>query len=121
MGRVGAGLVWAALLWGASFCAEAQEGGDLQARILYAYQTEDTNQLVNLIQNLTNQAKSGGADAALHYHLAHAQYRYGLLAETTKPKAAESAFADCVNQLKPILDQDSKSVEALTLQSTCYA
>jgi tetratricopeptide (TPR) repeat protein len=121
MGRVGAGLVWAALLWSASFCAGAQEGGDLQARILYAYQSEDTNQLVNLIQDLTNQVKSGGADAALRYHLAHAQYRYGLLAETAKPKAAAPAFADCVDQLKSILDHDAKSVEALALQSACYA
>jgi hypothetical protein len=121
MGRVGAGLLWAALLWGAPLCAGAQEGGDLQARILYAYQTEDTNQLVNLVVTLTNQVKSGGADAALRYHLAHAQYRYGLLAETAKPKAAAAAFADCVDQLKAILDHDAKSVETLALQSACYA
>jgi hypothetical protein len=121
MGRVGAGLVRAALLWGAALCAGAQEGGDLQARILYAYQTEDANQLVDLVQDLTNQVKSGGADAALRYHLAHAQYRYGLLAETAKPKAAAPAFAECVDQLKPILDHDAKSVEALALQSACYA
>jgi tetratricopeptide (TPR) repeat protein len=113
--------MWAALLWCSAFGALAQEGGDLQARILYAYQSEDTNQLANLVQNLTNQVKSGGADAALRYHLAHAQYRYGLLAEAAKPKAAAPAFADCIDQLKPILDQDPKSVEALALQSACYA
>ena len=59
----------------------AQEGGDLQAQILYAYQTEDTNQLGNLVQRLGDQVKAGGADAALRYHLAHAEYRFGLLAE----------------------------------------
>ena len=46
-------------------CVEAQEGGDLQAQILYAYQTEDINELGNLMQNLDNQVKAGGADAAL--------------------------------------------------------
>ena len=120
MGRIRR-LVWTALLSGAALSALSQEGGDLQARILYAYQTEDANELVNLVQNLTNQVKSGDADAALRYHLAHAQYRYGLLAETAKPKAAAPAFADCVDQLKPILDRDAKSVEALALQSACYA
>ena len=57
----------------------AQEGGDMQAQILYAYQSEDTNLLASLVQNLATQVKAGGADAALHYHLAHARYRFGLL------------------------------------------
>jgi len=114
-------LLWTAILSGAALLAEAQEGGDLQARILYAYQTEDGNELMNLVLSLTNQVKAGGADAALHYHLAHAEYRYGLLAESRKPKAAGPAFDDCIDQLKPILDQDAKSAEALALQSACYA
>jgi tetratricopeptide (TPR) repeat protein len=98
----------------------AQEGGDLQAQILYAYQTEDLGELANLTQRLGNQVKAGGADAALRYHLAHADYRFGLLAEQRRPKAAAPAFSDCVDQLKPVLDQDAKSVEALLLQSVCY-
>jgi len=98
----------------------AQEGGDLQAQILYAYQTEDLGELGNLVQRLGNQVKEGGADAALHYHLAHADYRFGLLAEQKRRKAAAPAFSDCIAQLKPVLDQDSKSVEALALQSACY-
>jgi tetratricopeptide (TPR) repeat protein len=98
----------------------AQEGGDLQAQILYAYHTEDLNELGNLVQTLGNQVKAGGADAALRYHLAHAQYRFGLLAEQKRRKAAAPAFADCIDQLKPVLDQDAKSVEALALQSACY-
>ncbi len=99
---------------------EAQEGGDLQAQILYAYETEDLNELTNLVQNLGNQVKAGGADAALRYHLAHAQYRFGLLALRSRPKAAAPAFADCIDQLKPVLEQDVKSPEALALQSACY-
>jgi len=98
----------------------AQEGGDLQAQILYAYQTEDLGELGNLAQRLGNQVKAGGADAALRYHLAHADYRFGLLASRQRRKAAGPAFADCVDQLKPVLDQDAKSVEALLLQSACY-
>jgi len=98
----------------------AQEGGDMQAQILYAYQSEDTNQLASLVQNLANQVKAGGADASLRYHLAHAEYRFGLLAQGKRAREAAPAFADCVDQLKPILEQDVKSAEALVLQSACY-
>ena len=34
---------------------------------------------------------------------------------------AESAFSDCIDELKPLLSQDVKSVEPLILQSACYA
>jgi hypothetical protein len=98
----------------------AQEGGDLQAQILYAYQTEDFGELGNIAQRLGNQVKAGGADAALRYHLAHAEYRLGLLAGEKRRKGSAPAFADCIDQLKPVLDQDAKSVEALLLQSACY-
>jgi tetratricopeptide (TPR) repeat protein len=110
-------LLFSALLLSAT-ASPAQQGGDLQAQILYAYQTEDPNGLANLIQNLTAQAK---ADDSLRYHLAHAQYRRGLLADSKNAHEAESAFSDCVDQLKPLLSQDVKSVEALVLQSACYA
>jgi hypothetical protein len=101
--------------------SSAQQGGDLQAQILYAYQTEDTNSLTNLIQDLSAQVKAGAGDATLRYHLAHAQYRRGLLAGSGNDHQAESGFADCIDQLKPLLSQDVKSVEALILQSACYA
>ena len=112
-------MVWALLSWAAA--AWAQQGGDYQAQILYAYQTEDTNSLANLIQDLTVQVTVDARDASLRYHLAHAQYRRGLLAGTARAHEAETAFADCVDQLKPVLSQDVKSVEALILQSACYA
>jgi tetratricopeptide (TPR) repeat protein len=101
--------------------AGAQQGGDFQAQILYAYQTEDTNSLTNLIQDLTTQQKADAGDASLRYHLAHAQYRRGLLAGLKNSREAEAAFSDCIDQLKPLLSQDVKSVEALVLQSACYA
>jgi tetratricopeptide (TPR) repeat protein len=112
-------LMVSALLLAAA--SSAQQGGDLQAQILYAYHTEDTNSLANLIQDLTTQVKAGAGDATLRYHLAHAEYRRGLLAGPANARDAESAFADCIDQLKPVLAQDVKSVEALVLQSACYA
>jgi hypothetical protein len=101
--------------------AVAQEGGDIQAQILYAYQTEDSNGLVNLIQNLANQVKNDGADAALRYHLAHAQYRFGELSRQRRSREAAAAFSDCIDELKPLLEKNGKSVEALALQSACYS
>jgi tetratricopeptide (TPR) repeat protein len=100
---------------------KAQEGGDLQAQIVYAFHVEDTNLLVNLVQTLATQASSGGPDPALRYHLAHAQYRVGLLVGEKHPKDAAAAFGDCVDQLKRVLEQNSTSAEALALQSACYA
>jgi tetratricopeptide (TPR) repeat protein len=101
--------------------ADAQQGGDLQAQILYAFHAEDTNQLASLVQTLSTEVQAGGADAALRYHLAHAQYRLGLLAGERRSRDAEAAFADCVDQLKVILEQDAGSAEALALQAACYA
>jgi tetratricopeptide (TPR) repeat protein len=112
-------MVWALLPLASA--AWAQQGGDLQAQILYAYQTEDTNNLANLIQDLTTRLREDAGDASLRYHLAHAEYRRGLLAGSAHANEAETAFADCVDQLKPVLSQDVKSVEALILQSACYA
>ena len=113
-------LVLAAVLLAAA-AAWPQQGGDLQAQILYAYQTEDGNNLTNLIQDLTTQVKADAGDASLRYHLAHAQYRRGLLAGPKNARLAESSLADCIDELKPLLSQDVKSVEALILQSACYA
>lgn len=101
--------------------APAQLGGDLQAQILYAYQSEDGNGLASLIQDLTTQVNAGGGDMSLKYHLAHALYRNGLLAAAGTGARAESAFSDCIDQLKPMLSQDVKSVEPRILQAACYA
>jgi hypothetical protein len=113
-------VVWPAMLLFAA-AAWAQQGGDLQAQILYAYHTEDGNSLTNLTQDLSTQVKADAGDASLRYHLAHAQYRRGLLAAPKNAHLAESSFADCIDELKPLLSQDVKSVEALILQSACYA
>jgi hypothetical protein len=99
----------------------AQEGGDIQAQVEYAYQTEDINSLTDLVQNLTTRVKSDGENAALRYHLAHAQYRFGELTSDRHARQAEAAFSDCIDVLKPVLENNVKSVEALALQSACYS
>jgi tetratricopeptide (TPR) repeat protein len=108
------------VLLNCSFAALAQEGGDTQARIDYAFQTEDSNTLTNLIQDLTNRVKNDSSDVALRYHLAHAQYRFGELSRDHRARGAEAAFSDCIDQLKPVIDKDVKSAEGLVLQSYCY-
>lgn len=101
--------------------AKAQEGGDTQAQIEYAFQTEDGNRLAGLIQNLTTRVKDDSADIALRYHLAHAQYRLGQLSRERHARAAGPAFSDCIDELKPVIDRDVKSAEAMVLQSACYS
>lgn len=110
-----------ALLCAVAGVVHAQQGGDLQARILYAFHTEDTNELSTLIQTLGTQIQSGAGDPALRYHLAHADYRLGLLSDAPHAAVADKAFGGCVEQLREVLKQDVKSAEALVLQSACYA
>ena len=109
------------LLGLAGMPAPAQQGGDLEAQILYAFHSEDTNELSALVQLLRTQEQSGGADTALRYHLAHAQYRLGLLPGEQGARRAQAAFADCVDELKPVLEQQARAAEALVLQAACYA
>jgi tetratricopeptide (TPR) repeat protein len=99
----------------------AQRGGDLQAQILYAFQSEDINGLASLIQTLQTQEQGGSSDNAARYHLAHADYRLALLSGDADPRGAETALTGCIDQLKPVLEQDGNSIEALALQSACYS
>ncbi len=108
-------------LCAAALSAQAQLGGDLQARIVYAFHAEDASQLATLIQTLDTRVQGGGADAALRYHLAHAKYRFGLLVAPARAKEAEEAFKDCTQELKAVLQQDANSAEAMALQSACYS
>jgi tetratricopeptide (TPR) repeat protein len=108
------------LLLGAAVGTYAQEGGDTQARIDYAYQTEDVNSLANLIQALNAQVKNDAGDTALRYHLAHAQYRFGQLAAERHGRGGEAAFSDCIDELKPVLEKNVKSAEGMVQQAACY-
>jgi tetratricopeptide (TPR) repeat protein len=104
----------------AAAAAQAQQGGDMQARIDYAYQTEDGNGLANLVQNLTAQVKNDAGDIALRYHLAHAQYRFGQLSQERGVRADEAAYSDCIDELKPVIEKNVKSPEGMVLQAACY-
>lgn len=98
-----------------------QSGGDLQAQILYAYQTEDVNQLSELVQSLATDVKANAGDLTLLYHLAHADYRYAELMRATQHRQAEAALADCADRLSKLLEHEPHSVEALALDSACLA
>jgi tetratricopeptide (TPR) repeat protein len=104
----------------ASLVARAQVGGDLEAQILYAFHVEDANQLTSLVQTLTTQVHENASDNALRYHLAHAEYRLGVLDVLKHARGAKAALENCVDELKPLVMQDVNSVESLTLQSACY-
>src|SRR6201999_4355375 len=84
-----------------------------------AYHTEDTNSLTSLIQEINAKLKDSD-DNALRYHLAHAQYRLGELLAASRGHGAESAYSECIDDLKPLLAKDVKSAEALILQGACY-
>jgi tetratricopeptide (TPR) repeat protein len=100
--------------------ANAQHGGDVQAQIVYAYQTEDANRLEDLVQGLREQIKTEGSNASLRYDLAHAQYRLGLVYGQSHSHDPQAAFAGCIDELKVALEADAKSAEVLTLQAACY-
>ncbi len=109
----------AALLMMHSY-ANAQEGGDLQAQILYAFETEDTNTLRAVAQNLSAQAAQAPGDTATRYHAAHAQYRLGLLLAQQRSGGSAAAFGSCIDTLKAALMNDVKSADSYALQSACY-
>src|ERR1700704_6455670 len=110
--NVAGGLVLSALLLLTAAAARAQQGGDLQAQILYAYQTEDAHTLANLIEDLATRVQADQGAAPLRYHLAHAEYRRALLEGHTDPREAEAALSNCIDQLKAVLSREVKSTEA---------
>lgn len=105
----------------AAATADAQEGGDIQAQIEYAYQTEDINTLADVIQNLGAQVTEDTGNTALRYHLAHAHYRFGQIAHERHRGEAEAAESNCIDELKPLLGKDVKSADSLALQAACYS
>jgi plasmid stability protein len=113
-------LLLTALLLAAG-ASQAQQGGDLQAQILYAYQTEDDNALEALARSIGHELEADPNDASLRYHVAHARYRLGLLAAAAHGPGAAAAFSDCIERLKPLTGSEVESVEALTLESACYS
>ncbi len=90
---------------------------------LYAYQTEDSNSLANLIQNLSQPGKErhGGQRLALspgaRRNTGSANCR-----ASGMPREAEAAFSRLHRSSSSrCSSKDVKSVEALALQSACYS
>lgn len=110
----------AALLWCAPCLTRAQEGGDLQAQILYAWQAEDLARLQSLRQNLQQAVHGEHATVAGRYHLAHADYRLALLRVSLHRPAAQEPLQECIEQLAAVLESDPASAESLILQAACY-
>ena len=117
----GSGVVGAVVARGAS--AVAQEGGDMQAQILYAYQAEDTNLLANLVQNLDQSSQSGrrrrGAalsSGARGVSLRAAGARRRSRTSERRRRSPTASISSSRSSSKM-----SKSAEALALQSACYA
>ncbi len=100
--------------------AYAQEGGDLQARILYAFQSQDLSLLRGIQQTLSDSIQAAPPTAAARYHLAHADYRLALLTLKQDRGNAADSLEGCVTQLDELLRIDRSSAESLTLQSLCF-
>jgi tetratricopeptide (TPR) repeat protein len=101
--------------------AHAQEGGDLQVQILYAFHTQDANHLLEIKQTLRNDVQKDKASAATRYHLAHADWRLAQLTGAVHRDQAQQALQECVDQLNVLLEAGQSSVESLALQSACYS
>ena len=99
--------------------AQAQQGGDLQAQILYAFDTGDLNALAELQSRLRAAAAASPADPGTRYHLAHADFRLAQLYATSQPHAAAKVLGECIDMLKPLLAADGHNVETLILLSRC--
>ncbi|MFO1465131.1 MAG: hypothetical protein U1F35_01585 [Steroidobacteraceae bacterium] len=103
-----------------SLPAAAQEGGDLEAQILYAWHVADLRRLHELHDNLIATEQAGQAGATVRYHLAHTDYRLALLRREEDPHAAGNALGECIDQLAPLIDSGSPSSDTLALQAICY-
>jgi hypothetical protein len=99
----------------------AQEGGDWQAQILYAFQTEAANQLANIQASLRGEVHGDAVSAATEYHLAHADYRMALLEFNSRLLAAGKDLEECVKELSSVLKSNRAAAEALILRAACYS
>jgi len=93
-----------ALAW-APVWALAQDWGDIEGRIQYAYYTDDARALNSLLANLKPRAAEGEADARANdasiraYFRALAHYRLAQVLIVSKKSAARDAIDDCGEQI----------------------
>jgi tetratricopeptide (TPR) repeat protein len=94
---------------------------DFESRVDYAFYTENTNTLRTLVRDTSASIDKGSVTPAVRYQLAYAQYRYGESFGDRQPSVVSSSMADCIDTLDDALEAAPAFVEALILQSICYA
>ena len=115
--RVGLAVV---TLHAAGVTAQEPDLRDIEARIEYAWFTEDTNSLRNLISTTEGALPKGADSAFTRYQLGFAHYRLGLLLTQKKDDGAAQAFTGCVKELDEAVEVKEGFADAYALQSACY-
>jgi hypothetical protein len=118
----------------ASLPAQAQDWGDVEGRIQYAYYTDDARALNSVLANLKpkvveGEEESAAADASTRaYFRALAHYRLAQVLNTGKKSAARDAIDDCgeetehsVEVLPRVLPGLDESAEARHQRAEAYA
>lgn len=104
----------------ATAAAQELELNDLESRVEYAWFTEDTNSLRNLIQSTESALAKGGDSALARYELGLAHYRLGLVLLQKSDAGADSAMGNCVEELDRSIKADERFADAYALQAACY-
>jgi tetratricopeptide (TPR) repeat protein len=100
------------LAWTLASAALAQDWGDIEGRIQYAYYTDDARALNSMLTNLKPKVAEGeeagaAADTSIRaYFRALAHYRLAQVLNLSKKSAARNAIDDCGDEI-------DQSVEAL--------
>lgn len=111
----------ALVLLGAGVGAQELDLRDIEGRIEYAWFTEDTNTLRNLIRTAEGALPKSADSAFTRYQLGFAHYRLGLLLAERKDAGASAAFSGCVDELDEAVEANEQFADAYALQSACYA
>lgn len=100
----------------AAHATTAQDLADFEARVQYAFFTEDGNLLTSLVRGAAK------PESALdRYHLAHAHYRLAQVVGARDRKAAAAAADECIRLLDKAMKEQAKFAEAHALQGACYS
>jgi hypothetical protein len=92
---------------------------DFESRVDYAFFTENSNTLRNLVANASAAIQKGGASPALNYQLAYAHFRRAGLLQEKELSAAGAELAKCADALDAATEGATGFAEAYALQSMC--
>jgi len=99
--------------------ASPEIDGDFEGRIDYAFYTENSNTLRNLIAYATAAIDKNGDSPALQYQLAYAHFRRAGLQAEKEPSAASGELSKCADALDRATKTAPDFAEAYALQSMC--